>query len=161
VSNLDVADRSRPARSVSAARRNGSPWSRRGSITSQTPSGGKLHVVIVGAGIAALEGALALAELAPDRTDVIVIAPNTEFVDPRITVREPFARGTARRYPVAEIVRAAGADLLRGELAWLDAGHTRSEPGTIAHSTTTRCCSPSAPRSCRATSTRLRSTTVS
>ena len=49
--------------------------------------------------MAALETALALADLAPDRTDVTVIAPNTEFVYRPMVVREPFAYGSAQRYP--------------------------------------------------------------
>ncbi len=59
-----------------------------------------------------------------------VIAPNTEFVyrpgRPR-AVRP----GAARRYPLAPIVRDAGATLLHGELGWIDpAGqtiHTKAE----------------------------------
>ena len=64
----------------------------------------KLRVVIVGGGVAAIETALALHELAPDHTDVTVIAPNTEFVYRPMTVREPFAYGQAHRYPLAPIV---------------------------------------------------------
>jgi sulfide:quinone oxidoreductase len=70
--------------------------------------------------VAALETALALADLAPDRTDVTVIAPNTEFVYRPMVVREPFAYGSAQRYPLARIVRDAGAKLLEGELGWID-----------------------------------------
>jgi sulfide:quinone oxidoreductase len=81
---------------------------------------GKLRVVIAGGGVAALETALALADLAPDRTDVTVIAPNTEFVYRPMVVREPFAYGSAQRYPLARIVRDAGAKLLEGELGWID-----------------------------------------
>jgi sulfide:quinone oxidoreductase len=82
-------------------------------------------VVIVGGGVAALETALALAELAPDRTDVTVIAPNTEFVYRPMVVREPFAYGRARRYLLAPIVIGAGARLLQDELGWIDpARHT-------------------------------------
>jgi sulfide:quinone oxidoreductase len=80
----------------------------------------KLRVVIAGGGVAALETALALADLAPDRTDVTVIAPNTEFVYRPMIVREPFAYGSAQRYPLARIVRDAGAKLLEGELGWID-----------------------------------------
>jgi hypothetical protein len=54
----------------------------------------KLSVVIAGGGVAALETALALADLAPDRTDVTVIAPNIEFVYRPMIVREPFAYGS-------------------------------------------------------------------
>ena len=77
-------------------------------------------MVIVGGGVAALETALALADLAPDRTDVTVIAPNSEFVYRPMVVREPFAYGAAHRYPLASIVHQAGAELITGALGWID-----------------------------------------
>jgi sulfide:quinone oxidoreductase len=80
----------------------------------------KLRVVIAGGGVAALETALALADLASDRTDVTVIAPNTEFVYRPMVVREPFAYGAAHRYPLAPIVHDAEARLIAGELGWID-----------------------------------------
>ncbi|HEY3828610.1 MAG TPA: FAD-dependent oxidoreductase [Solirubrobacteraceae bacterium] len=80
----------------------------------------KLRVVIAGGGVAALETVLALADLAPDRTEVTVIAPNTEFVYRPMVVREPFAFGAAHRYPLAPIVHDAGAKLITGELGWID-----------------------------------------
>jgi sulfide:quinone oxidoreductase len=79
-----------------------------------------LRVVIVGGGVAALETALALADLGGDRTDVTVIAPNIELVYRPMVVREPFAYSAARRYPLDPIVRHAGATLLHGELGWID-----------------------------------------
>jgi sulfide:quinone oxidoreductase len=88
-------------------------------------------VVIAGGGVAALETALALADLAPDCTDVTVIAPNTEFVYRPMVVREPFAYGAAHRYPLASIVHDAGATLLCGELSWIDPArqtiHTKAD----------------------------------
>ncbi len=91
----------------------------------------RLRVVIAGGGVAALETALALADLARDRTDVTVIAPNTEFVYRPMVVREPFAHGAARRYPLAPIVHDAGAKLLHGELGWIDPArrtiHTKAD----------------------------------
>jgi sulfide:quinone oxidoreductase len=89
-------------------------------MSSEAPHHGRLRVIIAGGGVAAIETALALADLAHDRTDVTVIAPNTEFVYRPMTVREPFAYGSARRYPLAQIVRDAGAKLLAGELGWVD-----------------------------------------
>jgi sulfide:quinone oxidoreductase len=87
--------------------------------------------MIVGGGVAALETALALADLAPDRTEVTVLAPNSEFVYRPMTVREPFAYGAAHRYPLAQIVSGAGATLHSGELAWIDPDartiHTKDE----------------------------------
>lgn len=84
-------------------------------------------MIIAGGGVAALETALALSELAPSHTDVSVIAPNTEFVYRPMTVREPFAYEPARRYPLAPIIHDAGAELLSDELAWID------PVGQIAH----------------------------
>ncbi len=91
----------------------------------------KLNVVIAGGGVAALETALALADLAPDRIDVSVIAPNSEFVYRPMVVREPFAYGAAHRYPLESIVHDAGATLLCGELGWIDSAtrtiHTKAD----------------------------------
>jgi sulfide:quinone oxidoreductase len=88
-------------------------------------------VVIVGGGVAALETALALADLAPERTDVTVLAPNTEFVYRPMVVHEPFGFSSARRYQLARIVRDAGANLLEGQLGWIDpvaqAIHTKDD----------------------------------
>jgi sulfide:quinone oxidoreductase len=84
------------------------------------PNPDKLRVIVVGGGVAALETALALADLAPDLTDVTVIAPNAELVYRPMVVREPFAYAGAQRYPLAEMVEDAGATLLVGELDWID-----------------------------------------
>ncbi|HTB50414.1 MAG TPA: FAD-dependent oxidoreductase [Solirubrobacteraceae bacterium] len=80
----------------------------------------QFRVVIIGGGVAAVETALALADLARNRTDVTLVAPNTEFVYRPMVVCEPFAHGAARRYPLTPIVRDAGATLLHGELDWID-----------------------------------------
>jgi sulfide:quinone oxidoreductase len=76
-------------------------------------------VVIVGGGVAALETALALAQLAPERTEQTLIAPNPEFVYRPMTVREPFAHGAAASYPLRRIARDAGARLIPDELDWI------------------------------------------
>src|ERR1035437_9163898 len=100
-------------------------------MTTGGTSSDKLSVVIAGGGVAAMETALALADLAPERTDVTVIAPNPEFVYRPMTVREPFAYGAARRYPLASIVGDAGAKLLADELLWVDPAkqtvHTKND----------------------------------
>jgi sulfide:quinone oxidoreductase len=89
-------------------------------MTSENSHSEKLRVIVAGGGVAALETVLALADLAPEQTDVTVISPNDEFVYRPMTVREPFAYGAAKRYPLAAIVREAGAELLSDELAWVD-----------------------------------------
>lgn len=100
-------------------------------MTAEASHSGKLRVVIVGGGVAALESALALSQLAPEHTDVTVIAPNSEFVYRPMTVTEPFAFGGARHYALAPIVADAGARLLVGELAWIESEkntlHTNDE----------------------------------
>ncbi len=91
----------------------------------------KLRVIVAGGGVAALETVLALADLAPERAEVTVLAPNSEFVYRPMTVAEPFAYGAARRYPLASIVADAGATLLADELVWVDPPsqtiHTKSD----------------------------------
>src|SRR6516165_7408551 len=93
--------------------------------------GSKFRVAIAGAGVAALETALALADLAPKLTDVTLIAPDDRFVYRPMTVREPFAYAKASSYALASIVHDAGATLIEDELARVDPVcrtlHTRSE----------------------------------
>jgi sulfide:quinone oxidoreductase len=100
-------------------------------VTGHASNPAELRVVIAGGGVAALEAALALRDLAPDQTDVTVIAPNSEFVYRPMTVREPFAYPRARRYPLATIMHDASAKLLAGELAWVEPVkqlvHTKAE----------------------------------
>ncbi len=99
-------------------------------MTTNTSQQEKLRVVVVGGGVAALETMLALSELAPEQTSVTVIAPNEEFVYRPLSVREPFAYGAAKRYPLAPIVRDAGAELLVDELAWVDPGRQIAHVGS-------------------------------
>jgi len=86
----------------------------------ESSSADRLRVIVAGGGVAALETVLALADLAPELTDVTVLAPNSEFVYRAMTVAEPFAYGSAGRYPLAPIVGDAGAKLLADELVWVD-----------------------------------------
>jgi len=80
----------------------------------------KLRVLIAGGGVAALEALLALRALAPEQTEITLLAPNSEFVYRPMTVREPFAYPQANRYALAPIVAEAGAELIAEELAWVD-----------------------------------------
>jgi sulfide:quinone oxidoreductase len=100
-------------------------------MTTQTTNTKRRRVLIAGGGVAALEAVLALHELAPDLTDVTVIAPNADFHYRPLTVREPFAAGQARHYPLAPIISDAGARLVTDELAWVDpdkhVAHTNGE----------------------------------
>jgi sulfide:quinone oxidoreductase len=82
----------------------------------------KLRVVIAGGGVGALEAALALGQIAPEQTDVTVLAPNEEFVCRPMTVGEPFGYEAARRYELAPILAGAGAELRTDQLDWVDPG---------------------------------------
>lgn len=71
--------------------------------------------------MAALEGALALRELAGDRVSTTLLAPEPEFVYRPMRVREPFAYSEAQRYSLEEIARDVGVELVQDSFKWLDA----------------------------------------
>ncbi len=83
----------------------------------------ELRVIVAGGGVAALETVLALAQLAPERTETTMIAPKEEFIYRPMTVREPFAFARASRYALKQIAEDAGAQLLADEVAWVDPEH--------------------------------------
>lgn len=89
-------------------------------MTTQGSPSTKFRVSIVGGGVAAVEAALALSDLAAEQTDVTVIAPNEEMVYRPMTVTEPFAFGGARHYKLAPILAHAGARLLVDKLDWIE-----------------------------------------
>jgi len=78
------------------------------------------RVVICGGGIAAVEGLLRLRRLAGDAVDVELVAPADELVYRPLAVREPFAWGAARRYPLRRIARDGHADWVKDALEWVD-----------------------------------------
>lgn len=79
-------------------------WPNFDGMTVKAANPEKLHVVIAGGGIAALETALALHDLAPERVAVTLIAPNDELVYRPMTVREPFAYSRASHYSLAAVL---------------------------------------------------------
>jgi sulfide:quinone oxidoreductase len=79
------------------------------------------RVLIAGGGVAALEAALCLRELAGDRIDITMLCPQSEFVYRPMRVREPFAYAGARHYPLAEIARDLDIELRQDAFKWLDA----------------------------------------
>jgi sulfide:quinone oxidoreductase len=78
------------------------------------------RVVIAGAGVAALETALALRALAGDLISVELVAPEPEFTYRPLAVAEPFRVGEVRRFPLSALVAATGAALRRGAVARVD-----------------------------------------
>jgi sulfide:quinone oxidoreductase len=84
--------------------------------SSQTP----FRVVIAGGGVAALEGALALRDLAGERISTTLLAPQPEFTYRPMSVREPFGYRETDRYPLDEIARDIGVELKQDAFKWLD-----------------------------------------
>jgi sulfide:quinone oxidoreductase len=80
-----------------------------------------MHVVIAGAGVAALEAALALRELAGELVTVELVAPEREFRYRPLSVAEPYGYGEMRRFPLDRLVAAAGAQLRVGSVSEIDA----------------------------------------
>jgi sulfide:quinone oxidoreductase len=66
-------------------------------------------VLIAGGGVAGLEAALALHELAPELTEVELVAPDSYFV-----YRPLLVTGEARSFPLERLAEAAGASLRNG-----------------------------------------------
>ena len=84
----------------------------------------KTRVLIAGGGVAALEAALALRELAEERVAVELLAPEPHFWYRPLSVAEPFELGETHRYEMAALAAAAGATCTLGTLEGVDAiGH--------------------------------------
>jgi sulfide:quinone oxidoreductase len=88
------------------------------STTHDEPT--RFKVLIAGGGVAGLEAAFALRELAGDRVGLTVLAPVSEFVYRPNAVKEPFTRGYAHRYPLATLAAEAGAELVHDALDRVD-----------------------------------------
>jgi sulfide:quinone oxidoreductase len=93
-------------------------------MSSTTPPNQTLDVLIAGGGVAALEGMLALRELAGDRVNITLLAPEQEFVYRPMSVLEPFARGAAERFELELIARDAGAEFIEDAVGALDASQS-------------------------------------
>ena len=89
-------------------------------MNSRTPSKPPHRVLIAGGGVAALEAALALRELAGDRVSTTLLAQAREFVYRPLRVREPFGHGRAKTYPLHEIARDIGVELIPDAFKRLD-----------------------------------------
>ena len=86
----------------------------------------RVHVVVIGAGVAGLETALALNAIAREYVTVELVAPEREFTYRPLAVVEPFQMGEVRRFPLDRLVQAAGAELRNGSLVGVDAEGRRA-----------------------------------
>jgi sulfide:quinone oxidoreductase len=81
----------------------------------------RVEVLIAGAGVAGLEAAFALRELAGDQVGVTLVAPTDEFVYRPMAVAEPLTSGWAHHYPLAQLAAEAGAELRHDAVREVDA----------------------------------------
>ena len=76
-----------------------------------------LRVVIAGGGVAALETLIALRDLAGDRVDITLVAPDEWFTYRPMAVAVPFAAGHPNRYGLARIATEFGARVVQDAVA--------------------------------------------
>jgi sulfide:quinone oxidoreductase len=90
---------------------------------SRTSAGrrGEFRVLIAGGGVAGLEAALALRDLAGDRVEVELLAPEHHFFYRPLAVAEPFGVGHVHRWELDDLARAAGTEFTPGALERIDA----------------------------------------
>lgn len=81
------------------------------------PSPDPLHVVVAGGGPAGVEALLALRDLAGDRVRLTLVAPDHHLELKPFRAATPFAADRAHTYPLADLARDAGAQLVRDTLA--------------------------------------------
>ena len=82
--------------------------------------GRDFSVLIAGGGVAALEAALTLADVASGRTRVELLAPEPYFWYRPAAVVEPFGLGEARHFDLGLLAERAGAGTTIGALAEID-----------------------------------------
>jgi sulfide:quinone oxidoreductase len=74
-------------------------------------------VLVVGGGVAGLEGLLALHDLAGERAELTLISPDVDFLYKPLLVEEPFDLGPAERHELEPIASERGADFVRAAVA--------------------------------------------
>jgi sulfide:quinone oxidoreductase len=83
----------------------------------QSASRERPHVLIAGGGIAGIEALLALHDLAEDRVEITLAAPEPEFLYKPLSVEEPFSLAPAERRALEPLVRELGARFVQKALA--------------------------------------------
>ena len=78
------------------------------------------RILIAGGGIAGLEAALALADLAGDRLRITLMSPEPEFHFKPLAVEEPFTKQPAARHDLRSALAEIGVDFILGGLAAVD-----------------------------------------
>jgi sulfide:quinone oxidoreductase len=92
----------------------------------------KTHVLIAGGGVAALEAAIALTEMAADVVDVELLSPDEHFSYRPLAVTLPFEETGAVRFALSSLADELGASVTHGALNGIDAWRH------VAHTSTNR-----------------------
>jgi sulfide:quinone oxidoreductase len=79
------------------------------------------RVLIAGGGVAGLETLTALRSLAGETVELTLVAPEDEFVYRPLAVKEPFAVGAIRQFPLLDAARDAKASFLAATIEAVDA----------------------------------------
>ena len=87
-------------------------------------------VLIAGGGVAALEAALTLADVAEGRVRVELLAPEPQFWYRPTSVAEPFGLGTVRHFDLGLLAARTGAGMTLGALAGIDADRRLARTAT-------------------------------
>lgn len=91
----------------------------------RTTGQGPQRVVIAGGGIAGLELAMALRELAGRRAEITLLSPEEQFVLKPLAVREPFGGPGLERHELAPLLERIGVEQVRDALTRVDPGAKR------------------------------------
>jgi sulfide:quinone oxidoreductase len=78
------------------------------------------RVVVVGGGVAALEAAIALHEMAGERVEVEMYSPREDFIYRPFAVAEPYGASRPMRYDLAELAERCGASYHRATIGSVD-----------------------------------------
>ncbi|MGH3011502.1 MAG: NAD(P)/FAD-dependent oxidoreductase [Gaiellaceae bacterium] len=92
----------------------------------------KLHVLVAGGGVAALEAMIALRRLASELVDVEIVSPDADFFYRSLAVAEPFGLGEVLRFDLASLARGCGARHSLGTLVAVRAEDRRIWTGRNA-----------------------------
>jgi sulfide:quinone oxidoreductase len=79
-----------------------------------------MKILIAGGGVAALEAALALHEMAREQVRLTLVAPDPDFSYRPLAVAEPFGLGHAHRVPLSRFAEETGAEVVIDAVAGVD-----------------------------------------
>jgi sulfide:quinone oxidoreductase len=78
------------------------------------------RILIAGGGVAALEAAIALQDLAGDRAEVEMSSPREDFIYKPFAVAEPYGTSRPMRYDLTELTERCGASFRRATIGSVD-----------------------------------------